>query len=216
MASTPRSASCVPIHFAGAFYHTIGYVQKADEKDILRITEAEMKKAGESPASPEGKARMASIKRLYKHPAMRVGKTGVEAFAENAAQGRARQAARAGQRLGPRDRPICPAMTSRACLAPTSCCRSTPNCRTTRSRRFGNEAGSAVVIDVATGEVVCMMSTPGAGSQSVRLRHRDRRRTRNCKDDIRNPLYHKAYEGVYPPGSTFKIVVAAAAWSPAR
>jgi penicillin-binding protein 2 len=29
--------------------------------------------------------------------------------------------------------------------------------------------------------------------------------------DERNPLYHKAYDGVYPPGSTFKIVVAAAA-----
>jgi penicillin-binding protein 2 len=31
------------------------------------------------------------------------------------------------------------------------------------------------------------------------------------QDDERIPLVHKAYDGIYPPGSTFKIVVAAAA-----
>jgi hypothetical protein len=76
--------------------------------------------------------------------------------------------------------------------------------------RFGAEAGSAVMIDVATGEVVCMMSTPrpirtlfvsGIGSTLFK----------SLRDDERNPLYHKAYDGVYPPGSTFKLVVAAAA-----
>ena len=40
-----------------AFYHTIGYVQKANEADIQRMIEAELAAAGEAPDSPEGKTR---------------------------------------------------------------------------------------------------------------------------------------------------------------
>lgn len=195
--------------FRRAFYHTVGYVKKADEKDILRITEAEMKKSGESPASPEGKARMASIKRLYKHPAMRVGKTGVEAFAENQLKGEPGKKAvvvnASGRVIGD---------------SPSNDVKGVPGTDIVLSldaelqnyaiQAFGNEAGAAVVIDVATGEVVCMMTTP-APDANPWVSGIATGPYEELKADIRNPLYHKAYEGVYNPGSTFKIVVAAAA-----
>ena len=73
----------------GAFYHTIGYVAKAADKDTMLIIESELKKAGESPDSPEGKARIATIRRLYKHPQMRVGKIGLESYGENELKGEA-------------------------------------------------------------------------------------------------------------------------------
>ncbi len=192
-----------------AFYHTIGYVQKANEADIARMSEIELKAANESLESPSGKARAAALRRLYRHPAMRVGKSGIEAFGEvelKGEPGKIRMLQNAGGRVIDR--------------LPSDDLAGEPGADVVLSidaelqnyaiSRFGVEAGSAVVIDVATGEVVCMMSTPapdpnafvsGIGSSLFK----------SLQTDERNPLYHKAYDGVYPPGSTFKIVVAAAA-----
>jgi penicillin-binding protein 2 len=192
-----------------AFYHTIGYVQKANEADIARMSEIELKVANESLESPAGKARAAALRRLYRHPAMRVGKSGIEAYGEvelKGEPGKIRMLQNAGGRVIDR--------------LPSDDLAGDPGADVVLSidaelqnyaiSRFGAEAGSAVVIDVATGEVVCMMSTPapdpnafvsGIGSALFK----------SLQTDERNPLYHKAYDGVYPPGSTFKIVVAAAA-----
>src|SRR5690606_3710370 len=168
-----------------AFYHTIGYVAKANEKDIMRIVEAEVKRAGESPESPEGKARIAAIRRLYKHPAMRVGKQGIEAFAEHELKGEAGKqrvlinaAGRVIDRLNSDD--------------------------------IAGKSGNPIMIAVATGEVVCMMSTP-APDPTLFVSGIATGPYNALREDEKNPLYHKAYDGVYPPGSTFKIVVAAAA-----
>jgi penicillin-binding protein 2 len=77
-------------------------------------------------------------------------------------------------------------------------------------QRFGDNAGAAVVIDVETGHVLCMMSTP-APDPNAFISGISQSLYNQYLNDEKNPLYHKAYEGVYPPGSTFKTVVAAAA-----
>ena len=195
--------------FRSAFYHTVGYVQKANEKDIVRITQMDLERIGLDPASPEGKSRIASIRRLYKHPAMRVGKTGVEAYAEEKLKGEpgkervvVNAAGREIGRLNSDDiagkRGTDVVLTLDAEL------------QNFAIQRFGKEAGSAVVIDVVTGEVICMMSTP-APDPNLFVSGIPLAPYRGLQEDIRNPLYHKAYEGQYPPGSTFKVVVAAAA-----
>jgi len=192
-----------------AFYHTIGYVQKANEADIQAKIKAELEAAGEAPDSEAGKTRATTIRRLYKHPAMRVGKQGIEAYGEMQLKGdpgKVRLLQNATGRVIDR--------------LPSDDLQGKPGTDVVLSidaelqnfaiQRFGAEAGSAVMIDVATGEVVCMMSTPapdpnqfvsGIASGPYKA----------LREDERNPLYHKAYDGVYPPGSTFKIVVAAAA-----
>lgn len=72
------------------------------------------------------------------------------------------------------------------------------------------EAGSAIVMDVRTGEILVMVSAPGfdpnkfvdgIGSADYRA---------YLEDEFR-PLYHKAVRGIYPPGSTYKMVTAVAA-----
>ena len=188
-----------------AFYHTIGYVAKANEADIQRMVEHELTVAGEAPDSPEGKARATAVRRLYKHPAMRVGKQGIEAFGEHGAEGRSGQGTPAAERHRPRDRP--PAergsrrQARRRCRAVDR--RRPPELCDPALRR--SEAGSAVMIDVATGEVICMMSTP-APDPNLFVSGIANTPYKALREDERNPLYHKAYDGVYPPGSTFKIV----------
>lgn len=193
----------------GAFYHTIGYVAKAAEKDTMLIIESELKKTGENPASPEGKARIATIRRLYKHPQMRVGKIGLESYGETELKGVAGKqrmlvnaSGRVIDRLPSED--VAGVSGSEVVMALDA------ELQNYAISRFGNEAGSAVVIDVASGEIVCMMSTPSP-DPNLFVSGIARAPYKALQEDERNPLYHKAYDGVYPPGSTFKIVVAAAA-----
>lgn len=78
------------------------------------------------------------------------------------------------------------------------------------TRRLGEESASAVVLDIHSGEVLALVSTPSydpnAFSGGIKLAD-----WRALIDNPRRPLVNKAVAGQYPPGSTFKIVVATAA-----
>lgn len=78
------------------------------------------------------------------------------------------------------------------------------------SEAFGDHAGSAVALDVHSGEVLAMVSLPTYNpSQFARgIRTEEWQRLLN---DKRNPLQNKAITGLYPPASTFKMIVALAA-----
>ena len=75
--------------------------------------------------------------------------------------------------------------------------------------------GAAVVLDVNGGEIVAMASVPGydpalltqQAPPRIAVRARSRRLPRRGDD----PLVNRATNGLYPPGSTFKIVTALAA-----
>lgn len=71
------------------------------------------------------------------------------------------------------------------------------------ARRIGLESGSVVVMDCATGDLLCMASMPsfdpnsfsdGIGSVEYAM----------LRDDQRVPLRNKVLKGLYPPGSTVK------------
>ena len=76
--------------------------------------------------------------------------------------------------------------------------------------RIGDKSASAVVMDCRNGEVLAMTTTPSFDpalfnsgvSQAQWVEWTSNRRA---------PLINKACAGVYPPGSTFKMVVAMAA-----
>jgi len=76
--------------------------------------------------------------------------------------------------------------------------------------RLGEESASAVVIDVTNGEVLALASTPtfdpNAFNQGLTHAHWN-----ELVNNPRAPLINKAVAGQYPPGSTFKLVVAMAA-----
>lgn len=72
------------------------------------------------------------------------------------------------------------------------------------------ESGAVVVMDIASGEIVSMVSSPTYDPNifTGRLLTRDWRR---LNEHPRNPLLNRVTAGLYAPGSTFKMVVALAA-----
>ncbi|MGY8999265.1 MAG: penicillin-binding protein 2 [Rhodospirillales bacterium] len=78
------------------------------------------------------------------------------------------------------------------------------------AQRLGNEAASAVVMDVHTGEVLALASTPSFDPNAFN-RGLSRSEWDVLVSNPRSPLNNKAISGQYAPGSTFKMVVALAA-----
>ncbi len=77
------------------------------------------------------------------------------------------------------------------------------------ARRLGTESGSVVVFDTLTGDILAMVSMPcfdpnsfsdGIGRQEYKW----------LREDDHKPLLNKSLQGLYPPGSTLKPMVAIA------
>jgi penicillin-binding protein 2 len=81
--------------------------------------------------------------------------------------------------------------------------------RYTQERLWGQSA-SAVVMDVHTGELLVLVSAPGFDPYAF-LNGPTPETWKNLTTDPKKPLLNKAVAGVYPPGSTFKPVTALAA-----
>lgn len=75
---------------------------------------------------------------------------------------------------------------------------------------FGEESGAAVVLNVRTGEILALVSTPSFNpnlfTNGISYKHWN-----ELLNNERTPLVNKAVSGQYSPGSTFKVVVALAA-----
>lgn len=77
------------------------------------------------------------------------------------------------------------------------------------ARRLGLESGSVVVMDCATGDLLCMASMPSFDPNSFsdgigRVEYA------MLNEDERVPLRNKVLKGLYPPGSTVKPMVSTA------
>ena len=70
-------------------------------------------------------------------------------------------------------------------------------------RLLQNKIGSVVAIEPATGEVLCMASSPTFDPQILVGRKRGDNH-RMLSKDKQKPLLNRAIQGTYPPGSTFK------------
>ncbi|MDD3445150.1 MAG: penicillin-binding protein 2, partial [Zavarzinia sp.] len=77
-------------------------------------------------------------------------------------------------------------------------------------QRLGEESGAAVVMDVHTGEVLALASSPGFDPTPFNL-GLSKTEWKALSTNERNPLTNKPISGQYPPGSTFKMVVGLAA-----
>lgn len=73
-----------------------------------------------------------------------------------------------------------------------------------------HQSGSVVVLDVVTGDVLAMVSTPGFDPNTF-ARGITQGEWRELLDSPERPLHNKSIAGVYPPGSTYKMVTALAA-----
>lgn len=78
------------------------------------------------------------------------------------------------------------------------------------SERLGDESASVVVLDVRNGDILSMVSSPSFDSNHFN-RGLSSAEWQELVSDERAPLTNKTITGVYPPGSTFKMIVLLAA-----
>lgn len=71
-------------------------------------------------------------------------------------------------------------------------------------------SGAAVAIEPSTGRILAMASSP-IFDPALFASHISRKEWKILNDPLMRPLFDKAMQGEYPPGSTFKIVMAGAA-----
>jgi penicillin-binding protein 2 len=167
-----------------AFAHIAGYVQSAPPEI-----------AGDDP--------------LLRHPAFRVGRTGVEIARDVELRGAAGSLkvevnafGRVIRELPDQSRPAEPgrdiALTVDA------------EVQRFATERLGTESASAVAVDVQTGEVVVMASTPSFDPNLFVLGI-PTREFRDLNENPYRPLFNKAINGLYAPASTVKGVISLAA-----
>lgn len=67
--------------------------------------------------------------------------------------------------------------------------------------------GGIVAIEPSTGEILCLISSPGY-DPNLLVGGKDRARnfTKLYYDSINKPLFNRALQAMYPPGSTFKLI----------
>lgn len=76
--------------------------------------------------------------------------------------------------------------------------------------QFSDESGSAVVIDIHTGEILALASAPSFDPNKFVDGINSADYAEYTNND-KKPLFHKAVRGTYPAGSTFKTVMSIAA-----
>ncbi len=78
------------------------------------------------------------------------------------------------------------------------------------AKRLKGQSGAAVVMDIHDGDVLALVSVPSFDPNSFYL-GLSPDAWEELRNDEYNPLLNKAIAGQYPPGSTFKMIVAMAA-----
>lgn len=76
--------------------------------------------------------------------------------------------------------------------------------------KLKNDSAAATVMDIETGDVLALVSTPGYDPNAFNVGVTPEQWSEFTTSDYK-PLLNKALSGAYPPGSTFKMVTALAA-----
>ncbi len=182
---------------ADAFAHVLGYVSKPNDEAI----------ADRLDAARDVQER-AGLSRVLRHPGYRIGRAGVELTLDAELQGvwGLKQVEVDARGRAIREKGVVQAP------APGADVRLTLDAeiQSYAQRRLEGESGAAVALDVHTGEVICLVSAPAFDPNRF-ARGIETAAYRALLNDERKPLYNKPLAGLYPPGSTFKVITALAA-----
>ena len=69
-----------------------------------------------------------------------------------------------------------------------------------------NKRGGVIAIEPKTGEILAMISAPTYNPNSLVGRNRSKNFTKLFNDSIAKPLFNRSLQGVYEPGSPFKLM----------
>lgn len=180
------------------FAHVLGYVARASSDDITRMAEG---RTG---------AEMKTFEDLLRHPDIRVGRQGMERFAEDWLRGRPGRRRVVTNAHGRPMQELEQDPSTAAVAGKDLYITIDSELQRTAIERFEGESGAAVVVDVTSGDVLAMVSTPAFDPNSF-VNGISGKDYAELRDNPMAPLYPRAHGGVYPPGSTFKMVVATAA-----
>jgi len=78
------------------------------------------------------------------------------------------------------------------------------------TQRIKDQSASVVVMDVGSGEILAYVSSPSFNPNNF-VEGISHEYWKEVSEDNRNPMHNKPIAALYPPGSTFKIMVALAA-----
>ena len=170
----------------GDFAHVVGYVGPVSDYDLSKIEEPDP---------------------VLRIPRFQIGKVGLEAKLEDLLRGKAGtrriEVNSAGRIMRELDRQE---------GDPGAAIQLTLDLRLqnyTRAR-LGMESAAAVVMDVATGDLLAVVSSP-AFDPNAFVRGISSADYALLTENDHRPLADKTVQGLYPPGSTFKMVTALAA-----
>jgi penicillin-binding protein 2 len=175
--------------FSAAFAHVVGYVAKVSAKDITK----------DGPNSEP----------ILLNPGFRIGKQGLEKSYDLDLRGK--PGARKIEvdvkgrvlRHDPRgDLPPTPGAPIQLTLD--------SDIQNRAMEVFGTDSGAAVMMDCRSGDVLCMFSAPSFDANAF-VRGMSGPDYKALAQYDRKPLFNKALTATYPPGSTFKTMVALAA-----
>lgn len=167
------------------FAHTVGYVGAVSEKDLQTMAQ-----------DP-----------LLELPGFRIGKNGIEKFYDLGLRGTAGTSRVEANAHGRIIREL-----SRQEGKPGSDLVLTIDTQLQQyaTTRMGEESAAAAVIDIHTGDILAMISVPSFDPNSFTTGI-STKEWRGLQSNPKHPLSNKAISGQYPPGSTFKMMVALAA-----
>ena len=175
--------------FGGAFAHVIGYVSKVSEDDLKR-----------EGANPDP---------VLMHPGFRIGKAGVEKALEHDLRGKAGgqkvEVDSRGRVVRKDPRGDLPAIPGKEVVLSLDA-----DVQNRALEMFGDNSGAAVMMDCRTGDLLCLMSAPSFDANAF-VKGVTRAEYQALATYDHKPLFNKALTATYPPGSTFKTMVALAA-----
>ena len=187
---TPDMGEVRVYNFGGAFAHVVGYVSKVSDNDLQHASEDE-------------------DQLLLHHPGFRIGKQGVEKSLDVILRGKS-----GGQKVEVDARGRVVHKDPGGDVKPTAgkdvVLTLDADIQNRALEVFGEESGAAVVMDCRNGDVLCMLSAPSFDPNSFVKGVGGKEYAALTAYDHK-PLFNKALTATYPPGSTFKTMVALAA-----
>jgi penicillin-binding protein 2 len=175
--------------YGGAFAHVIGYVAKVNKSDL-------------TPTGPNADP-------ILLNPGFRIGRQGVEQAFDLDLRGKP-GAQKVEVDANGHEVSTDPAGDIKAIPGKEIVLTLDADIQNRAMEIFGNESGAAVMMDCRNGDILCMFSGPSFDANRF-VRGLTGAEYRALAQYDHKPLFNKALTATYPPGSTFKTMVALAA-----
>jgi penicillin-binding protein 2 len=175
--------------YGGAFAHVIGYVAKVNKSDL-------------TPTGPNADP-------ILLNPGFRIGRQGVEQAFDLPLRGKP-GAQKVEVDANGHEVSADPAGDIKAIPGQEIVLTLDSDIQNRAMEVFGEESGAAVMMDCRNGDILCMFSGPSFDANRF-VRGLTGAEYRALAQYDHKPLFNKALTATYPPGSTFKTMVALAA-----